>query len=232
MKIYIDLETIAAQSETAIAMIKEGINKKISNLKAPSNYGEVKAVEWVVKKAAELEVGFTEAHLKTSFDGGLGEIITIGYKIGDHETMALRRRQGESEADLLSLFFLELNNSIKLKGGSNNHLQWIGHNLIKFDLPFLFKRCVINNVIPSVDIPVNSRHGNSVFDTMYAWAGYGGMISQDNLCKTLGLPLKQGMDGSKVYQAWLDGKYDEIADYCKDDVNTVYALYNRLNFII
>ena len=65
---------------------------------------------------------------------------------------------------------------------------------------------------------------------MTAWAGFGAMVSQDNLCKTLGLETKQGMDGSKVYQAWLDGKYDEIARYCESDVDTVFNLYNRLNF--
>ena len=77
---------------------------------------------------------------------------------------------------------------------------------------------------------MNAKHGYNAYDTALGWTGYGGYISQDNLCKTLGLPTKDGMDGSKVYQAWLDKKYDDIAKYCKSDVQTVIDLYNRLNF--
>jgi len=231
-KIYIDLETIPAQSEQAIFMLKEQIEEKISKLKAPGNYGEVKAAEYIAKKRAELEIGYTDLHLKTSFDGRFGEIINIGYKINDGELSMLSRKQGDPEAPMLKAFFDLLADNLILKGGSIPKVQWIGHNLIKFDLPFLFKRCVINNINPGITIPIDARHGLHAYDTALGWSGYGNYISQDNLCKTLGLKTKQGMDGSKVYQAWLDGKYDEISEYCKNDVQTVFDLYNRLNFII
>ena len=65
---------------------------------------------------------------------------------------------------------------------------------------------------------------------MYAWAGYGNRISQDNLCKLLGLPTKPGMSGKDVWPAWQAGEYDKIAQYCKYDVDTVCELHNRLTF--
>jgi len=229
MKIFIDIETIAAQSDSAIELLRSNIEQAKAKLSPPGNYGTEAAEKWLVKKRLELNNGYEQAHLKTSFDGGLGEVITISMIInGNSYTMY---RSGDySEADLLREFIAKVEDEASRKGGSLDKIQWIGHNVIKFDLLFLYKRCVINNLKPKFDIPVNARHGFNAYDTMQGWSGYGGTVSQDNLCKTLGLSTKQGMDGSMVYQAWLDGKHDEIAEYCKSDVDTVVSLYNRLTF--
>ena len=230
MKIFIDTETIAAQSERAIELLKSNIEQAKEKLSPPSNYKADTAEKWLVKKRLELDNGFEQAHLKTSLNGDLGEIITIGFKVENDITMTIFRKDGETEKELLEIFIDYISREIKTKGGTDNRITWIGHNLIKFDLPFIFKRCVINNIKPSFDIPINARHGMNAYDTSAAWCLYGKYISQDSLCRTLGLPTKQGMDGSKVYQAWLDGKHEEIADYCKSDVDTVVSLYNRLTF--
>jgi predicted PolB exonuclease-like 3'-5' exonuclease len=49
----------------------------------------------------------------------------------------------------------------------------------------------------------------------------------DELAKLMGLPGKLGMDGSAVWQAWLDGRIDEIRDYCETDVVNTYLVYLR-----
>ena len=56
------------------------------------------------------------------------------------------------------------------------------------------------------------------------------MISQDNLCRALGLPPKDIMKGSDVYQYWKDGRYDEILEYNKEDVRTVRDIHKRMMF--
>ena len=67
-----------------------------------------------------------------------------------------------------------------------------------------------------------------MFDTMTAWAGARGTISLDNLCAALGIPGKgDGFDGSQVAQAWADGRHDEIAQYCRDDVQRVRAVWQK-----
>ena len=81
---------------------------------------------------------------------------------------------------------------------------FIGHNLAKFDLPFIWKRSVINNVPTCKGVKWNdAKHGYSCYDTMTAWAGYGNRISADNLCKLLGIKGKtEGMDGSVFRQPY------------------------------
>ena len=49
----------------------------------------------------------------------------------------------------------------------------------------------------------------------------------DELAKLMGLPGKLGMDGSAVWGAWLDGKIDDIRDYCETDVVNTYLVFLR-----
>lgn len=49
----------------------------------------------------------------------------------------------------------------------------------------------------------------------------------DDLAKLMGLPGKLGMDGGKVWDAWLEGKIADIRDYCETDVVNTYLVYNR-----
>ena len=47
----------------------------------------------------------------------------------------------------------------------------------------------------------------------------------------MGLPGKLGMDGSAVWSAWLDGRVDEIRDYCETDVVNTYLVYLRFQMM-
>jgi hypothetical protein len=49
----------------------------------------------------------------------------------------------------------------------------------------------------------------------------------DELAKLMGLPGKLGMDGSAVWGAYLDGKIDDIRDYCETDVVNTYLVFLR-----
>ncbi len=49
----------------------------------------------------------------------------------------------------------------------------------------------------------------------------------DALAKLCGFPGKLGMDGSQVWQAFLDGKVDEIRSYCETDVMNTWMMYCR-----
>ena len=49
----------------------------------------------------------------------------------------------------------------------------------------------------------------------------------DAMAKLCGFPGKLGMDGSQVYQAFLDGKLEDIRRYCETDVMNTYLLYCR-----
>ena len=49
----------------------------------------------------------------------------------------------------------------------------------------------------------------------------------DELAKLMGFPGKLGMDGSAVWQGWLDGRIDDIRDYCETDVMNTYLVWLR-----
>jgi len=53
----------------------------------------------------------------------------------------------------------------------------------------------------------------------------------DDLVRLMGCPGKLGMDGSQVWQGWLDGKIDEIRDYCETDVVNTYLAYLRFQLM-
>ena len=71
----------------------------------------------------------------------------------------------------------------------------------------------------------HSRH----IDLMDLLAGYQNraFAPLDDIAQLCGLPGKLGMDGSKVWQAWREGKIEAIRDYCETDVANTYLLFLR-----
>ena len=160
---------------------------------------------------------------KTSFNPDVAPIACIcAYtERGKHEFSII---DWESEENMLQ----EFHGTIELICGGTQP-YFIGHNLGKFDLPFIWKRSVINNVETCKGVKWNdARHGVNCYDTMTAWAGYGNSISADNLSKILGIKGKtEGMDGSLVYDTW-QADPQKVIDYCHDDVAMVKAIHERL----
>lgn len=71
----------------------------------------------------------------------------------------------------------------------------------------------------------HSRHT----DLMDVLSGYQGRATAplDDIAQMLGLPGKLGMDGSRVWDAYQEGKLSEIRDYCETDVLNTYLVYLR-----
>ncbi len=114
-----------------------------------------------------------------------------------------------------------------------------------FDLPVLHYRGLIHGVAAprywdmgegdfrdSRDFKWNnyiSRYHTRHLDLMDLLAMYQPRANAplDELAKLMGLPGKLGMDGGAVWGAWLDGKIDDIRDYCETDVVNTYLVYLR-----
>jgi len=161
-----------------------------------------------------------ETFRKRSFDGGTGELISIS---GCTDGTVIVKTTDGNESDLINSFVDEINSSMIVP-------FFIGHN-IKFDLEFLWKRCVILGIKPNFKLPFNGRHNSDFYCTMQAWAGYNKFISQDKLCKILGLPPKpDDINGANVYDHYLKGDLKRIGEYNAQDVDTVRAIYNKMNF--
>jgi predicted PolB exonuclease-like 3'-5' exonuclease len=109
---------------------------------------------------------------------------------------------------------------------------FVGHNLLDFDLRFIYQRSIIHRIKPSREIPFARFRNAPVYDTMHEWSKWGREhVSLDLLARALGIVSpKESLDGSKVYPYFRAGRFPEICDYCSRDVETVRQIYRRLTF--
>lgn len=236
MNVYLDIETIPGQSPTVREALAADAAIDKAAVRAPSNYkDEVKIAEYISAKHAEIDASVGEKWRKTSLDGAYGQIVVASIAIDDAPPVAFWSEDwANAERDILRDLFgalREAHNPTRM-----TRPTFIGHNIIAFDLRFIFQRAVINGVIPASIIPFNARPwDDTVFDTMVAWAGVGNRVSLDKLCGALGLPKKSTeigdeIDGSKVWDYVQDGRIAEVAEYCKADVERVRSIHRRMTF--
>lgn len=224
MNVFIDIETIPAQPEDkAKQLIAESIS-------APKTMSKVETIQaWhdgEGKYAGEKEKAIEEKYRKTALDGTTGEIISIAYAIENGETQSFSRELDDDEEVFIGWVMDEMGLNLGARPP-----RFIGHN-IRFDLRFLFQRCAVNCICPSFSFKQYGRHATDFFCTMEAWAGYGKRISQDNLCKALGIEGKPGdIDGSKVWDSVKAGDIGRIQEYNADDVEKVRKIYARISHI-
>ena len=109
----------------------------------------------------------------------------------------------------------------------------VGHNVMDFDLPFIYKRSRIKRVKPSVELCFARYRSAPIFDTMREWALWNlraAPISLALLAELLEVEAEKtnGMDGSKVYDEFLSGNHERIAEYCLQDAEVTRAVFRCL----
>jgi DNA polymerase elongation subunit (family B) len=209
--IYLDIETIPTQDAAAIEAIKVGVT-------APAQYKKPESIaEWL---AENRDTAAAEIVAKTSFDPAKGHICTIAWAKDDGEIQCAHAKTVQEETNALLAFFSDLD--------PYHSTQFVGHYIGGFDLRFILCRAVVLGVKIPRCIPRDPKPwSDSLFDTMQAWAGQKGTISQDNLAQALGLAGKGDFDGSKVAAAWAAGNHQTIIDYCKNDCATVREIHRK-----
>lgn len=210
-RVYLDIETIPCQAPEYRTKLREGI-KPPANIKKPES---IQA--WMDENA---ESAANDAVAKSSFDPAYGHICTIGFAVENDPPTALHADTVDKERRILEAFLAALP-----KVGL---CQFIGHNVATFDLRFILNRAIVLGVKLPGFFPRDIKPwADTVFDTMIAWAGTRGTISQDRLAQALGLDGKGDFDGSMVAAAWAAGEHEKIATYCKQDVATVREIHSR-----
>ena len=232
MNIVIDIETIPDQSENAIQEIMKDLKVKSPDLTKPKLIdalelgadGKFKTVPelkelWIERFGDDAKYEQAEAKwLKTSFDGGYGEIICICCDI-DGSLGIFANKNGEKK--MLEDFWFAVSEYTQAP-------YFVAHNA-KFDIPFLWHRSVINGVVTPKHFKAHGRHDSNYYCTMEAWSGFNGKIKLDSLAKILNLGSKtEGMDGSQVWPEYRKGNINKIVDYCVDDVKLTRAIFDRM----
>jgi hypothetical protein len=223
INIFIDIETLPTSNQA----IKDRLT---ANVTAPGNYKKPESIaEWM---ATEGEKAKQDAINKTALDGTWGELLMIGLAVNDGPVQLLTRSGNEGQ--LLFSFGGLLDDLCKKEtaiGGWQSSATWIGHNLIDFDLRFLWQRSKVWTSRLPFKLPVGKPNYNSgpfVFDTMKEWSGYGGRIKQTDLELAFGIARSDEITGANVAQMYADGKIDVIENHCRQDVENLRAIYRRM----
>ena len=223
MNIFLDIETIPCQTpgygDDLRAELAASAEQRKAECKAPANYKDAEKIEAYLVEARrkiddDIDADAEKQYRATSLDGTFGEVFCVAWAIED----------GRIEVS-------DLPGALNALGAAYEPRDVpciIGHN-VQWDIRFMWQQAKIKNIAAPRWWPIKAKPWeDAIFDTMTQWAGVGNRIKLDKLCKAFGVKGKNGFDGSMVYDAWLDGRHDQIREYCADDVMRVRELYRRM----
>ena len=223
--LYLDIETVSGKrtyAELSESMQSLWKHKCKSILK---QYDEPVSVE----QASET---YTE---KAGIYAEFGKIvcISVGIVTGDPNTgwsVRLKSFADHDERILLESFA----KMVTKHYGSIEKDYFCGHNIKEFDVPYLCRRLMVNQVPlpPSLDLtgrkPWETKH---LLDTMELWkfGDYKAYTSLKLLAGIFGFPSpKDDIDGSEVGRVyWEEDDLQRIATYCEKDVLAVVQLIQK-----
>ncbi len=187
--------------------------------------------QWAAVRKAENKSDFMPLHLQ--------RVLCISVVFRNAEGLRVHSfvdKDDASEAKIIQQFF----------GSLEKHVpQLVSWNGGGFDLPVLHYRGMIHGVAAPKywDMGDGGDHDSREFkwnnyisryhlrhlDLMDLLAMYQPKANAplDAMAKLCGFPGKLGMDGSKVYEAYLGGGQDAIRRYCETDVMNTYLVYCR-----
>lgn len=165
---------------------------------------------------------------KSALQAEFGRIIsiTIGLiKFVDGEPTAnLASYSGDDEVEILTNLFRVISKMEK------TGINVVGHNIKRFDIPFICKRAFINKVSipPTLQVWGKKPWETSLIDTSELWsfgAWQEGFTGLDLLATVLGIDSpKSDINGSQVHEAYYAGEILRIEEYCQRDVVTVMQI--------
>lgn len=214
--LYLDIETIPAQTEEAKAAVA-------SRVKPPANMKKADTIAaWEKDSKAQ---AVEDAISKTSLDAGYGQICCIGLAINDGPVTSISwPLNAESEGLAIAGFFETASGLI-----GNGFPIIVGHYVAAFDLRFIWQRAMVIGIRVPGWMPKDPKPWDaSVFDTMTAWKGAKDTIGLDELCSIFGIDGKGDVDGSKVAGMFSRGEHKAIAEYCRGDVERVRSVHRKM----
>ena len=109
--------------------------------------------------------------------------------------------------------------------------ELVGHNILGFDLPFIFQRCLAHSIQVRPWVNLGEYNVRGVFDTMHRWwLGAKRHVSLDDVAWALGIESSKTSDveGSKVFDLYQAGRLDLIREYNLNDVRVTRRIYERM----
>ena len=107
----------------------------------------------------------------------------------------------------------------------------VGHNIIGFDLPFIFQRCLVRGIAVRPFVNLGEFNVRGVYDTMHRWwFGARNRVALDDIAWALEIESSKTdeIDGSRVFELYQAGKLAEIREYNLNDVRVTRKVYERM----
>lgn len=224
-RIFIDIETLPA-AEANRNFVERKLEKSL--FKRGLDFGESEL-------AARAEIAFGE----TALQGSLGKLLCIGLAIdknGKAENPCIcgqetkERKLHLDEARTLRQFWNHLD---RINFDASSDLI-VGHNILGFDLPFLYQRSMICGVKPSRELLNGKPWEIAVYDTMDKWqmGKFREFVGLEELALAFGLdcPKKGAVNSANLLETFHEGNHEAIREYCLKDVLCTRELYYRMTF--
>jgi 3'-5' exonuclease len=174
---------------------------------------------------------------KLSLQAEYGKILCIGLILEIDGCEALRGVVGWGK--IPDLFYFNEAETLRdfwnlLRGFNTKRDLIIGHNIIDFALPFIYKRSRIIKVKPSVKLSFARYKSSPIYDTMREWSMWnlkekGISLSRLAQILELGINKTERIAGNKIYQEYKEGNHRKIADHCMQNVEITKAVYERIS---
>lgn len=215
--VFIDIETVRNKKE-----IKEGGEEyEVWNHK----YGRL-----VEKEGGTIEDYYIE---RSALYAEFAKIVCISVGTIKKGVLYITTYKDTNEAFLLQAFTEDLNKYTQKRPNT----RLVGHGVKGFDIPFIFRRCLINCVRPSnlIDVAGLKPWEVTALDTKDLWKGssyYNSSLL--SVCYALGIPSpKQDISGAEVGDVYFsEGEegLERISRYCEQDVLAVANFVKRCRF--
>lgn len=219
MQLFIDIETTPDLRDGAL-------QKCIDAVEPPGTYKKPESIaEW---KAANADAIGKAEWSKTALDPISGGIYVIGYAFEDQQPQTLWRQPQEPEAPFLDAALRSIAAQHD-RHGFARPAQWIGWNVLGFDIPFIAKRCAILGIKPELRLPIGNRYNNErVQDLMVTWAGFGKYAKQRTVAEAMGIAVTDDVDGKDLWETVLRDGVAAAAKHCASDVDVLRQIYRRM----
>jgi hypothetical protein len=226
----LDIETIPipAFKERAAARLKRSIDRGRMSEEQQQRYSE--------DHAAEEDRAYKQGSLAATS----GRVLSIAVHIGSIpglEIEGIEQRESEHvfgidsdgqeqpEEQALTDFLASM------RSFDSDIDEIVGHNIVGFDLPFIFQRCLVNNIRFRPFVNLAEFNVRGVYDTMHRWwLGAKNRVALDDIAWALGIPSSKTdeVEGSRVFELYEAGRLAEIREYNLNDVRVTRKVYERM----
>lgn len=207
MNLFLDIETIPREEPTIDEIKACSACKKADTIEEDFKNNYDKLLEKALKKKG---VGLMD-----------NKIVCLAYAFDDAPVVSLSGTEEE--------IMVGFEEAIKENSLTYTEIEMVGFNIRKFDAPVIFLRaCLYDNKEVKFVLSSGRNKIKDVMEMAVYW-NRNTYVSLDRACKFFGLEGKAGVDGSMVYPMYKEGKYKEIAEYCRQDVEKTRSLYKKLD---